>query len=63
MTKHLSELCSQLGKARNRQAKLLQENVRVTKRAFGHTVTPLVLAQLKSSLEISVFQSRPANCK
>jgi hypothetical protein len=47
MTKHLSELCSQLGKARNRQAKVLQENVRVTKRAFGHTVTPLVLAQLK----------------
>ncbi len=47
MTKHLSELCSQLGKARNRQAKLLQENDRVTKRAFGHIVTPLVLAQLK----------------
>ena len=47
MTKYLSELCSKLGKASNRQAKLLQENVRNTKRALAQSVTPQVLAQLK----------------
>ena len=47
MTEDLYQLGSKLGKASNRQAKLLQENVRITKRALAQSVTPRVLAQLK----------------
>jgi hypothetical protein len=47
MTEDLYQLGSKLGKASNRQAKLLQENVRITKRALAQSVTPQVLAQLK----------------
>lgn len=47
MTEDFYPLGGKLGKASNRQTKLLQENVRVTKRALAQSVTPQVLAQLK----------------
>ena len=47
MAKHQSQSCEAIRKEADPEKKLLQENVRATKRTLGQTLAPRMMAQLK----------------